>query len=120
MTEEYIEFEKFTWGLDTRSDAEVIQDNFPGFEPEMCEMIAGNTDSAGNTVPELMEALREKQEEIKERWSRGGQEPYTCELVTDNIEYLCLDELHESDKEKLDNINKEDDSVCSSGSVSEQ
>ena len=114
MTEEYIDFEKFTWGLDTRSDAEVLQDNFPGFEPEMCEMIAGNTS------PELMEALREKQQEIKERWSRGGQEPYTYELVTENIEYPCLDELHESDKEKLDNINKEDDSVCSSGSVSEQ
>ena len=113
MTEEYIEFEKFTWGLDTRSDAEIIQDNFPGFEPEMCEIIAGNTD------PDLVEALKAKQDEILERWKNGGQEPYTTEVVIDDVDYLTMDDLHESDKEKLLN-NKEDDGLCPSGDLPEQ
>ena len=102
-----VPFEKLLWGLDEKSQVEVLQENFPGFTQEECEIIAGNRD------PEVLESARARYEEIIKRWENGGQDPYTCEVKTENIQYQTLDDISEEDKEKLSTYKEQEDEQLS-------
>jgi hypothetical protein len=113
--DEMIPFEKLLWGLCEKSQVQILQDNFPGFTPEECEIIAGNHD------PEVLESARERYEEIIKRWENGGQDPYTCEVSAESIEYQTPDDLSDEDKEKLlscMNDKEEDEQSPASGDIS--
>ena len=79
--DEMISFDMLLWSIDTRSEADALAENFPGLELEVCELLAGNTD------PDLLERLIERNEEILTRWSNGGQEPYAYEVDEEMITY---------------------------------